>query len=572
MPFRDAFHALLRLLRFAPARQTAGVLALMLLTALTDGIGIMMLVPLVHITLPQENGEGVPVPESWMTLLAGIPLGALLALFVMLVFARAMLLYRQQISNSRLIHRVVDTLRVQTFDAVVHAEWRWLSQQQAAMFNSQILSNVTRVGAGLQHALNLISRLATTGAYLAAALLLDWMLALAAIAGGAVLTTLVSGHRKRLVQLGRALGGSNMQLHAQVQEGMAGIRMTRVWQGESRTLQTFTQTVASVRKIQLDQQIMAGRGRVALQAGGAFLLAAIIYIGIAGLAIPSAVLLPLLLVFIRLVPALGALQGAWHNWLHSVPALLDSETLLADARREAEPQPSDNNDGAISLNHELRLADVTVHYAARTRPSLHRFNAAFPAFTTTVITGPSGAGKSTLADVITGLIGPDSGQVLVDGRVIGPADRLRWRHSVAYVQQDSFLFNGSVRDNLLRAVPDADEHAIVTALKMAAADFVLVLPQGLDTLVGDNGVRLSGGERQRIALARALLRKPKLLVLDEATSAVDHDNELVIQQAIARLNGAMTIVAITHRGFREMAADQVLALSAPDPAEIDEGI
>ncbi len=566
MPFRDAFYALLRLLGFAPARQTAGVLALMLLTALTDGVGIMMLVPLIHVALPRDTPAGGPVPESWMTLLAGVPLGALLALFVMLVLARAMLLYIQQIGNSRLIHQVVDNLRVQSFDAVVHAEWRWLSQQQAAMFNSQILSNVARVGAGLQHALNLISRLASTGAFLAAALLLDWMLALAAIAGGAVLTMLVSGHRRRLVELGRALGPSNRELHAQVQEGMAGIRMTRVWQGESRTLQAFTQTVASMRKIQLDHQIMAGRGRVALQAGGALLLAVIVYVGVEGLAIQPALLLPLLLVFIRLVPALGALQGAWHNWLHSVPALLDSETLLAEARREAEPQPAGDSEGGISLERELRLSDVTVHYAARTRPSLSRFNAVFTAFTTTVITGPSGAGKSTLADVITGLIGPDSGQMLIDGRVIGSADRLRWRRSVAYVQQDSFLFNGSVRDNLLRAVPRADEHAIMAALELAAADFVHALPQGLDTLVGDNGVRLSGGERQRIALARALLRQPSLLILDEATSAVDHDNELAIQQAIARLNGAMTIVAITHRGFRDLAADQVIALTAPDPS------
>lgn len=563
MHFRDAFSALLRLLGFAPRRQFILVLALMLLSALTEGIGIMLLVPLIQLAAPQTGPSAEPMALPWLDFLQGQSMALILALFIALVAARALLLYGQQVRTTRLIHHVVDNLRGQCFDAVIHAEWRWLTQKQAALFNSLIITNVARIGAGLQQATGLIAGVASALAFLGAALVLDWTLALAAIAGGGVLMLLVSGHRKRVVQLGQALGAANQALHGQVQEGVAGIRLTRIWQGEHQAKTDFADTVSGLRQIQINHQISTGRGRIALQVGGAVLLAAIVYLGLDVLAISQAVLLPLLLVFMRLVPTLGSLQVAWHYWLHTVPALTEAEALLADARAAAEPLAAADAP-PIGLNRELRLHGVSVRYATRERASLCDFSATIPAFTTNVITGPSGAGKSTLADVLTGLITPDSGQLLIDGQAITGGARVQWRRSVAYVQQDSFLFNASVRANLRRAVPHAKEADMIAALQLAAADFVLALPQGLDTLVGDNGVRLSGGERQRIALARALLRKPGLLILDEATSAVDHDNELAIQQAIARLNGQMTIIAITHRGFRDMAADQVIQLTAPE--------
>lgn len=566
MSFGDAFAALIRLLALAPRRQTMLVLAFMLLAALTEGVGIMLLVPLIQIA----SGSATQLPggegQAWLASLSGLPMAAILAIFILLVLARALILYWQQIRAARLIHHVVDHLRDQCFEAVIHAEWRWLTRQQAAMFNSQIITNVARIGAGLQQAVGLIAGTASALAFLAAALVLDWKLALAAIVGGGLLMLLVSGHRKRVVRLGRALGAANQALHAQVQEGVAGIRLTRIWQGEAQARRNFADSVSGLRRIQIDHQISMGRGRIVLQLGGALLLAAIVYLGLEVLAIGQAVLLPLVLVFVRLVPTLGSLQVAWHHWLHTVPAMTEAEALLADARAAAEPQPGPDQP-AIALAQMLELDCVTVRYPTRDTDSLRGFSMRIPAFTTTVITGPSGAGKSTLADVLTGLISPDCGRMLIDGQPIEGSARHGWRRSVAYVQQDSFLFNGSVRDNLRRAMPDATEEAMITALQLAAADFVLALPQGLDTPVGDNGVRLSGGERQRIALARALLRKPGLLILDEATSAVDHANELAIQQAIARLNGQMTIIAITHRGFRDMAADQVIALSPPQAVQ-----
>jgi len=201
------------------------------------------------------------------------------------------------------------------------------------------------------------------------------------------------------------------------------------------------------------------------------------------------------------------------------------------------------------MRRGVRLEQVSFSYAGEDQSAvIQEVDLTIKAGETTAIVGPSGAGKTTIADLVIGLIVPTHGRLLVDELRLTP-DRMRsWRARIGYVAQDTFLFHETVRANLLWARPDASEEAIRQALRLAAAeDFVDAMPEGLDTVLGDRGVRLSGGERQRLALARALLREPSLLLLDEATSSLDSENEQRIQRAIEGLHGQMTILVITHR-------------------------
>src|SRR5690606_1060957 len=167
-------------------------------------------------------------------------------------------------------------------------------------------------------------------------------------------------------------------------------------------------------------------------------------------------------------------------------------------------------------------------------------------------------GKSTLADILIGLLAPSSGSLLIDGHELTDADRRLWRGRISYVSQDIFLFHDSVRRNLLVGRPDASDEQLWGALEAAsAAGFVRDLPDGIDTVVGDRGTKVSGGERQRLALARALLREPDMLVLDEATSNLDAVNEARVQEAIRRLHGRVTMVVIAHRLATVRDADAV---------------
>ena len=166
----------------------------------------------------------------------------------------------------------------------------------------------------------------------------------------------------------------------------------------------------------------------------------------------------------------------------------------------------------------------------------------------TGITGPSGAGKTTFADLLVGLYPPQMGEILIGGIALRGSAVNAWRNSVSYVAQDPYLFHDTIRQNLLWAKPDADEAALWEALCIAGAEeLVRNAPHGLDSVVGDRGGLLSGGERQRLCLARAMLRRPHLLVLDEATSAIDIDGENVLIKRLLRASPRPTIVMIAHR-------------------------
>jgi ATP-binding cassette subfamily C protein len=193
--------------------------------------------------------------------------------------------------------------------------------------------------------------------------------------------------------------------------------------------------------------------------------------------------------------------------------------------------------------------------------ALSEVSASIPIGSVTAIVGPSGAGKSTLADLVMGLAVPTSGAIALDGRPLDAAGRRAWRAHVGYVPQDAFLFHESIRDNLLAARPGAADAELWEALEAAdATNLVRSLPDGLETIAGERGTRLSGGEAQRIALARALLRHPALLVLDEPTSALDADSEARIIATIERLKGRHTIVIVAHRQALAAIADQTIAL------------
>jgi len=202
----------------------------------------------------------------------------------------------------------------------------------------------------------------------------------------------------------------------------------------------------------------------------------------------------------------------------------------------------------VELNNAIELKNVWFSYQSDEYFSMKDLNLKIYAGKTTAIVGLSGAGKSTVADLVMGLIQPNEGEITVDDIPINKNFPGYWKDQIGYVAQETFLFNETIRLNLLLAQPKANEKDIIDALKLASAnEFVSKLPEGLDTVIGDRGVKFSGGERQRLALARALLRKPSLLILDEATSNLDSKNEKKILKAIDDLHGEITILIIAHR-------------------------
>lgn len=214
----------------------------------------------------------------------------------------------------------------------------------------------------------------------------------------------------------------------------------------------------------------------------------------------------------------------------------------------------------MRLERGIELKDLDFTYPGRVK-TIAGLNIYIHKGKVTALVGESGSGKSTVTDLVLGLQIPERGQVLIDGVPIGDWKQNSFRERIGYVPQDPLLFHASIRDNLLWSFDQANEEDLWEALRLAnAKDFVKELPQGIDTIVGDRGVRLSGGQRQRIALARALLRKPELLILDEATSSLDSESELLIQQSIEQVAQDTTILIVAHRLSTIAKADHVYVL------------
>nr|WP_272917391.1 ABC transporter ATP-binding protein [Alteraurantiacibacter buctensis] len=530
----------------------------MLAARLTEGVGVLLLVPI----LDSLGGMASPATPGWIAAL--LPqetgFGPLLALFVVLVALRSALVFAQQVVTVRYQIQVVDTLRERCFDLLLRAEWRWLSQQRASDQANVLTVGINRVATGLSNLLTLAATLVTTVTYLGVALLLSWRITLLAIALGLLAHLLMTGIRRSAGDIGHKLGVANRAVQASIQEGLAGVRLTKILRNEGRHLTSFSSTVSALRGEQVRFARSSGATQRVVETGGALVLALLVYAGITWWAVPVATLLTLVLVFARLMPQFAGAQQSLNLWLNAAPALADLDAVMDQARAHAEP-PHPPAVVPLPVAQGIELRNVSVIYEGRPRAALDGIGVTIRARETTALIGQSGAGKSTLADVLMALVTPDKGQVLVDGQPLAEGNRHALRAAISYVQQDPFLFNDTVRANLVWARPEASEAEIAAALSAAAADFVHALPHGLETTVGDGGVRLSGGERQRIALARALLGQPSVLILDEATSALDPENEALVRAAIRRLHGSLTIVLIGHRLSQLDEVDQVIELA-----------
>lgn len=209
---------------------------------------------------------------------------------------------------------------------------------------------------------------------------------------------------------------------------------------------------------------------------------------------------------------------------------------------------------------EIRFEDVSFGYSERD-PVLERFNLIFPAGKMSALVGPSGGGKSTMVNLIMRLYDPTEGRVLIDDQDIAGVTFKSIREAIAYVSQDTFLFSGSILDNIRLGRENATEEEIIEAARKACAhDFIMSFPKGYATDVGENGARLSGGQKQRIAIARAILRDARILLLDEATSALDADSEAQIKTALRNVSVGRTTIAIAHRLSTVRSADVIFVV------------
>ena len=540
------------------------LLAVGLVASLTAGVGLLVMVPLLALVgVDAGGGATQALVERFGAALQGLglPLSApvLLALNALVLVATAAVGRYQSVLEARALEEYVMERRVRLFEAITHAEWRRVLGSRASNNAHLLTSEADRVASAGAAVIGLVTKGLLALAHLAVALVLAPLLTLLVMAAGLALAGATAPLTWRARARGREVSRAYKELFGEIGDHLGGLKTVKAYGLEDATVARFR------RRSRETAEALVGVTRdhadvgFLLQAGSAALLSGIVLVALGTPQVTPAGLLMLLYLFARLVPMLSGLQRSFQSVLARLPAIerLEEATRGLEAHRERVEDAGE----PVRCRRAVELRGATFRYeAGEERRVLQGVDLVVPAGRTTALVGPSGAGKSTVADVLIGLLEPDSGELLVDGERVAGARRRAWRRRVAYVAQDVFLFHDTVRANLLVGDPHATEERLWEVLDMAAAGFVRDLPHGLDTVVGDRGSALSGGERQRLALARALLRDPELLVLDEATSSLDAVNEARVQEAMRALHGRVTLLVIAHRLATVRDADLIYVL------------
>lgn len=553
--FLGFLHAIVTLARW----RLAYAMLLSTVASLSQGAGLLLLVPLL-------DGIGIAGSGSnsaWMAYLPE-PLrgpGGALILYVAVVALAGVATWARAVEAMTLRLGFVDDLRRRIHAAVLAMEWSAFQRLRASDIMQILTQELGRIGLGTDFLLRLSAWAIEVAVTLAVIIRLSPLAAALLLVPVGIAAILAKPLNRRSRARGRALTEAARGLQADLDDDLTGMRLVKSMHLEEARLRRFDSRVTKLRGGQIEHAGAVAAATGAGRAVAAVAAAAGVAFAVGGLEMPVADAVVLALAFGRLMMVVLGVQEAWRNVVYALPAYDAALALLRRCREQAEP--ADRGRDLPALRDGIEIDGVSFGHGSDRGTALEAVSAVIPARSLTVVCGPSGAGKSTLADIVLGLLAPDQGRVLIDGRELDRARRREWRRRVGYVPQDSFLFHDTIRANLRVGAEEADEEAMWTALADAAVDgFVRSLPDGLDTVVGDRGSRLSGGERQRIALARALVRRPELLVLDEPTSALDAESERQVLDALARLRGRVTMIVVTHRPAVLFAADRVISLQA----------
>jgi ATP-binding cassette subfamily C protein len=549
--------------------QSAG---LTIAVSLFEGAGLLMLVPLLQLVgLDAEQGSLGALLSSLRRAFAAVglepTLPVVLALYVAIVAVQGLLQRYLAVVNAAMREDVVQSVRNRVYRAVAGSAWTYFSRNRASSFLQVLTSRVDGVAAAAYYLLDLVVTIAISLAYVALALKVSASMTLLVVGCGALLVVAVRGRLTRARWAGHESFKASTALHSSTSDFLESMKIAKAYGAEERNAEEFRRLSGSVGEIARSAGAAAADTRLWLNIGSAVVLAIIVYVAQAVLRMAPASLFLLMFLFARLVPRVTSLYDKAQSCLVELPGFEAVTEAEARALAAAESRVERHRD--VALTRSIDLADVTFSYEASGTPTvLDHIRLSLKTRETTAIVGPSGAGKSTIADLLMGLVTPTRGAVTIDGEPLTPDVLRSWRGQIGYVPQDTLIFHDTVVANLRWANPDATDDEVWQALASAAAeDFVRALPNGLQTVLGDRGVLISGGERQRLSLARALLRRPRVLILDEATSSLDSENERRIQDAIDRLHEQITIVVITHRLSTIRNADRIHVLDRGRVAE-----
>ncbi|MBB6254193.1 ATP-binding cassette domain-containing protein [Nitrospirillum iridis] len=535
---------------------------LIVLGAGAEGVGLLLLVPLLGLVIGDGRTGWAMMASAgrlpWLGAAPAARLAPLLACFALLVVLRAVVLWHRDVLLARLRIGFVEEQRGRLVSRLIAAPWTRLSALPHAGVNHLLSSDIILTGA--------CAHFMVQGATSLFLLLVQWALAcvfslpLAAVTGvllaGASLALVPQLARSR--RLGRDVADANLHLATSGAQFLGGLKLALSQNVQHRFADEFNGTLRRLMGQQVTLVREQSKSQLAFTTLASLAGAAAIVVGVWTLDVPPAVLIVFVLLLARMSAPAAQLQQGAQQFANFLPSYEKIRALEAELAQDP-PEVDATTDGpAWPGPPPLRFHQVGYRHPGGDR-GVSGLDLTLEPGSFVGVMGASGAGKTTFADLAVGLTVPDVGTIMVGGHPLVGGLRRRWAAAIAYAPQETFLFHDSIRANLSWANPQATEADMRAALGLAGASALMDrLASGLDTVVGAQGGLLSGGERQRLALARALMRRPPLLVLDESTSAVDIAGEQVLLASLAALPWRPTILLIAHRRESLALCDRVL--------------
>lgn len=543
------------------------MVAISMLAFLFEGLAIYMMFPLIEILVDKDGANTQSGLLNWISeSVARLPDGQQVAVVVSIIVAciliKSVIAFFSTVVFSNGAQRIGDDIRRKSFSQVLAASPLFHSSRPAGATLNTLTNQNAVVSHGLEEVAKMIMSASAVVVFIALLLTISWRATLAILLGVLIpvgAAYLINRHIRRI---GRTAVKAREDMTVRTVEGLNGHTTLRLFNASEQAKSAFDASSDRTRRTYHRLYVVSAIPQLLLDV----LFAVVIGVVLVLLNKENvSEILVLIALILRMQP-------------YAV-SLVHTRAILASIAGGIE-NLEDLYDGAFStseslglpdapvLKNVLSLSDVGFSYPRSNddlehdlKPALVDVNFEIPAGKVTALVGHSGAGKSTLAMLLCCLADAESGRILVDGANLAEYDASSWRDRCAFVPQDVFLFNQSIRENILLGRPDASDTEIERAATEANAhDFINELPNGYETSVGDRGENLSGGQRQRIALARALLRQPDLLILDEATNALDPRSERLVSDALSINEGSRTIVIIAHRLSTFQRADHVVVL------------
>jgi ATP-binding cassette subfamily C protein len=537
-------------------KQSAITLGALLFAGLIEGFGLSLMVPVLTFAISGNNvtAAGKELSGAASTLeqivreffgFLGLSptIGLLLIFFVASMTIKAFVMLAANKRVGYTVAQVATDLRLKLIRALFETRWEYFISQPAGKLTNSIATEAGRAGKAYLNGIKILTALLHAIVYTTIAFLVSWKATLVALTAGIFIIILFRRYIQKSKKAGKRQTKLMESLLAFFTDSLIMIKPLKTMAREHLADAVLQKKVVGL-KSAIKKEVFAETALSAFQEPVTVALLAVgLYWVLVVWKLPIAGVLVMLYMLQKVMKRLQKIQTLYQAMMVGESAYW---SLMAKVKEAHQTKEILKGDKQISLNRSICLDQVSFRYGERW--ILQNAKLEFPANSFSALVGPSGVGKTTVIDLITGLLRPQAGEILIDDVPLAEIDLRYWRQMIGYVPQETLLLHDTVLVNVTLGENELSYEKVEYVLKASGAwEFVQALPNGINTVVGERGHKLSGGQRQRIAIARALVHQPKLLILDEATTALDPENEAAICETLRKLKGRHTILAISHQ-------------------------